>query len=161
MASDSQSTDEHGNIMMNVPKVFLLPGGGILATAGDDDARDLIELLDHVHDENDLPSKEELSETRCDFMGLLALTDGSLWYIHIEVQSHDNTDEWNAQIGEITEDYYALGSGGQIALGALDSGASLSDAIQIAINRNAYCGGEIQEGIITGWKEARRKRKKA
>lgn len=39
---------------------------------------------------------------------------------------------------------YAIGSGFEIAYGALDAGASLEDAVKIAINRNIFCGGAIQ-----------------
>lgn len=152
MVSDSQVTDEDGNFTLDSEKIFMLPSGGILGTAGDDDIRNLYELVEHVTKKEEFPTKDDLSDTRCSFFGLLALPDCTLWYIDIHMVSYDNTDEWNAQIGQINEDHYAIGSGGQIALGAMDVGATAQEAVNAAIERNAYCGGDLQYGVIPKWK---------
>ena len=160
MASDSQCTDDDGNVMMNVDKVFELPKGGLIGISGNYDVRNILDIMDEVAGEDTLPSKEELAHTQCDFAGILALPDGTLWDIDIELVSYENTDEWTASVGEITEEHYAVGTGGQLALGALDLGATVEQAVDIAIARNAYCGGARQEGVVKGWAEARKKRNK-
>lgn len=44
---------------------------------------------------------------------------------------------------------YAIGSGMDYALAALDMGGTVSQAVAVAIKRNAYCGGDIQiEAIV-------------
>ena len=40
--------------------------------------------------------------------------------------------------------YYAQGSGGDVALGAMFQGASAVEAVKAAIAHNAACGGEVQ-----------------
>lgn len=46
-------------------------------------------------------------------------------------------------VGEVDQ-YTAIGSGGTIALGAMDAGADLSTAIHIACNRDAFCGKGVE-----------------
>jgi ATP-dependent HslUV protease subunit HslV len=47
-------------------------------------------------------------------------------------------------IGEICyEDSHAIGCGYEIALGAMDAGATAIRAVEIAIKRHAYCSGKI------------------
>lgn len=62
----------------------------------------------------------------------------------------------------ISEDYsvirtnyglYGIGSGAELAIGAYDAGASIEDALQIAIKHDINSGGDIQivkRGIING-----------
>ena len=45
-----------------------------------------------------------------------------------------------------------LGSGGSIALGAMDAGASAVEAIKIACKRDCYTGGKVQSFTVKGKK---------
>ena len=155
MAADSLCTDTEDTKMYNVKKIYRLTSGGLLGTAGDDDCREIVELMDSVSSEEHLPEKETIAETKIDFLGMLALPDGTIWYIMNEMVAYSNSDEWNGFIGEVTEDMYVCGSGGLLALGAMEAGADVEEAVEIAIKRNAACGGEIQIDEIPDWLEKR------
>lgn len=159
MGSDSLATDYSGQKFYGVDKIFRLKSGGLLGTAGDDDARSLLDLFENVSCEDQMPSKEDLSETRVHFFGLLALPDSTLWYIQVEMVSYEHSDEWNGYIGKIAESIAACGSGGEIALGALEAGATVEEAVKIAIKRNAFCDGDLQIDEIPNWKGQKKKKK--
>lgn len=44
----------------------------------------------------------------------------------------------------ISADFLAIGSGCEVAVGAMDQGASAEEAVRAAIRRNAWCGGDVQ-----------------
>lgn len=58
-----------------------------------------------------------------------------------------------------TGGYYAQGSGGDVALGAMHQGASAVDAVKAAIAHNAACGGEVQ--VLALELPTKRKRKRS
>ena len=47
------------------------------------------------------------------------------------------------ELNEITDNYYAIGSGAHYALGAFELGASVSEAIRAATKWDQHTGGEI------------------
>lgn len=60
-----------------------------------------------------------------------------------------------------TGGYYAQGSGGDVALGAMHHGASAVDAVKAAIAHNAACGGEVQMLPLEPVVKPKRTRKKS
>lgn len=46
-------------------------------------------------------------------------------------------------LGEVEAPYFAIGSGGSIALGAMWQGASAEEAVRAAIEHDTHCGGGI------------------
>lgn len=59
---------------------------------------------------------------------------------------------WGAEmVGvEVQDEYYAIGSGAQIALGAMAMGATLKEAIQIAARWDTATGKEVQTMNLKG-----------
>lgn len=68
-----------------------------------------------------------------DFTGLVVFTDGVIFMY-----------EGGKRCYEIPgEKYYAIGSGADFALSAMDAGATAEEAITVAIKRDVFSGGEI------------------
>ena len=70
----------------------------------------------------------------------LVICDDVLWEIGYE-------DEFIKLLFE-TEGYYAFGSGDLHALTAMDLGASAVEAVEMAMKRDVYTGGEIRTRSI-------------
>ena len=43
----------------------------------------------------------------------------------------------------IYDEFFAIGSGSSLALGAMSFGASAEEAVRVAIKHNVFCGGEV------------------
>lgn len=68
-----------------------------------------------------------------DFTGLVVFTDGVIFMY-----------EGGKRCYEIVgAEYYAIGSGADFALSAMDAGASAEDAVKVAIKRDVFSGGEL------------------
>lgn len=147
MACDS-CWDYGGTQVVSAVKIHRLSSGALLGSAGDNDCRAIIELLDKVKSHVKLPTRQQLAETKCSFMGLLALPKGGLWVISSgptdeagwpAADSHDERDDlgvWNAGT---MGGYAAIGSGSDYALAAMDAHSSVTAkrAVEIACRRAA------------------------
>lgn len=51
----------------------------------------------------------------------------------------------------------AIGTGREVAYGALDAGATAQKAVQVCIDREIYCGGRI-DGVIAEWHQNSRRK---
>lgn len=136
MAGDScwsdASKEGRGLIFSRKAKILRLPTGAIYGGAGASDDRELVDLLTLVRTERDLPTAKELIEVEhnnCD--ALLVLPDASVWRVF--------TGEENGGIEPVQHEYAAIGSGQQIAIGAMAAGASAEQAAKIACQHNVYC----------------------
>lgn len=68
-----------------------------------------------------------------DFTGLVVFTDGVIFMY-----------EGGKRCYEIVgAEYYAVGSGSDFALSAMDAGASAEEAVKVAIKRDVFSGGEL------------------
>ncbi|UYL04522.1 hypothetical protein EPNKCIFM_00220 [Klebsiella phage KP13-16] len=68
-----------------------------------------------------------------DFTGIVVFTDGVIFMY-----------EGGKRCYEIVgAEYYAIGSGADFALSAMDAGASAEDAVKVAIKRDVFTGGEL------------------
>ena len=68
-----------------------------------------------------------------DFTGIVVFTDGVIFMY-----------EGGKRCYEIVgAEYYAIGSGADFALSAMDAGASAEDAVKVAIKRDVFSGGEL------------------
>ena len=144
MACDSKCTDEFGAFLTRTQKIFRLPNGALLGTAGDADARELMDLLGKATLKR-LPSRKELAETQCGFSGILAFQSGQVFGVHIYMLEKGSDAEWSAQIVEIEERMAAVGSGQQFAIGAMAAGRSARDAVEIACRFDSYSQGPVKE----------------
>jgi hypothetical protein len=156
MAADSLCTTADGFKLTSTPKIFKLKGGGILGTAGDDDIREVMALLDNCKDEYDLPSRRDLGATQTDFNGLLYLPNKRLYYIIAVPPDKEAGTGWDGSVTEITAPYWAVGHGGDIALGAMAAGADAIDAIKAACHHSRFCELPVQVMNIDGFRPKRK-----
>lgn len=68
-----------------------------------------------------------------DFTGLVVFTDGVVFMYEGGKRSYEL----------VNSEYYAIGSGADFALSAMDAGATAEEAVKVAIKRDVFSGGEI------------------
>lgn len=83
-------------------------------------------------------------------MSVLAVDrNGQVW--HCSVESHkDQHSFWKLPLME--NEPYAIGSGQEYALGAMDAGADVETAVKIAAKRDVYTGGAIKVFDVNAYK---------
>lgn len=142
MGSDSRVSDDGDNSIFSnkFKKLHQIKNGGIIGVAGDADSRAVVELFNKVKIK--LPTSKQIITTGAEFEALLYMPDGSLWYI--QCGKKDKNEEWTAQVLEIKDLFAAVGSGAKYAIGALDRGATVEQAIKTAIKYDPACGGNVQ-----------------
>lgn len=139
-----------GTQTVSAIKIIRLSSGALLGSAGDNDSRDMNELLDKIKDSRKLPSRKALAETKVEFEGLLALPKGGVYFI--ATGRHDDNgypldadgsslceSDYGIWLATTMGGYAACGSGADVALAAMDAGANARDATMIACKRNIYC----------------------
>lgn len=153
MAADTQITDGSDSKMPTIySKLHRLKSGAILGQTGENaDIRELKELLDSVKYPSDLPKRRELMEIEMDFEGLLYLPGKTLWSIEIDYDK--DKDKWDASIVQIKKNYYAIGSGGAYAIGAMEAGAKAKLAVEIACMYDIYSSEPIETMMLLDAKE--------
>lgn len=125
MACDS-CWDYNGTQVVSAIKIHRLASGALLGSAGDNDNRSLVTLLDKVKDPKKLPSRAELAETKVSFMGLIAFPKGGVWTIScgkVDEQGYPTDDDEDYGVWPATTmgGYAAVGSGGDYCLTAMDA----------------------------------------
>lgn len=130
MACDSCWTDNECQVISRT-KIRRLSSGALLGSAGGNDSRWFEDALDKVKKSSQLPSYEALHAIRQDFAGLLVLPCGEVWSISTAKFDTKGADE---EIGcwLINFPYAAVGSGGEVAIGAMGHGASAVEAVRVA-----------------------------
>jgi ATP-dependent protease HslVU (ClpYQ) peptidase subunit len=117
-------------------KISRLKGGALLGQAGANDARPIMALLNDVRTPGQMPSLEALLAARVDFAGLLVLPKGQVYKVMTTFISEANWDkeasEGDLGIWEIKRPFAAVGSGSELAMGALAAGASARRAVRVA-----------------------------
>lgn len=145
-------------------KIKRLSSGALLGSAGDNDCRGVEALLDKIKDPSKLPSREELAKTLTDFSGLLAFPKGVVYAISIGPVDQAGWSQ-NGDIGiwpaTSMGGYAAVGSGAEVALAAMDAGATAREAVSIACRRNLYCRApvhviKLNPGQMNGARNGRR-----
>jgi len=144
MAADSRCTDEFYMVLTDCQKIYRLSSGALLGTAGDDDARALLDALDSVHHETALPSRHELAELEIEFTGLLALPDDTLWQIEVEWVEREHEGHWSGSVSQIRFDFAAVGSGAHFAMGAMGHGATAEEAVEVATKFDIFSALPLQ-----------------
>lgn len=125
-------------------KIKRLSSGALLGQAGDNDSRAITTLLDKVRTPDKLPSRVELEATKTDFLGLIAFPKGGVWVIatgKVDDAGYPADDDEDYGVWQATTmgGYAAVGSGADLALAAMDAGASARDAALVACKRNVHC----------------------
>jgi ATP-dependent protease HslVU (ClpYQ) peptidase subunit len=137
MACDSAHTS-NDVVISKQTKIRKTAGGCLFGCAGIGDDRDLVARLDPVERPEQLPSTEELIEGYAHLDGLLVFPDGRMFLVCARRESAAE----EAGVQEIVGfDGYAIGSGGDIARGAMMAGLSASQAVWVAIQLDT-CSGE-------------------
>lgn len=134
MAADTLSYIHNGECRMpgEVQKIWRLANGSLLGHAGV--RRQAHALMRWVEEgeKGEPPDTGEVTAILAERGGRLRLFDGK------SERDHDDVP------------FYAIGSGAQVALGALYQGATAIQAAQIACLVSPYCGGNIRFERIGG-----------
>jgi hypothetical protein len=133
MACDSCWT-YGGTVDTLTTKIVRLSGGGLLGMAGQNDGRAVQALFDKVKTPGQMPSYEAIMTLRADCLGMLVLPKGRVYKISTTIISPENWDGEMDDFGlwEISGPFAAIGSGGDMALVAMDCGKSARDAVRVA-----------------------------
>ena len=135
MASDSQYVENDTIIPGHHPKVFRLPGGGLMGYCG------LVEIayqvLKVIEDSKPLDALDEFFSHNTTI--LIVHETGKI--------SYTNGREWTP----LKAPYVAIGSGSPVAYGALALGASAKQAVQVAIKHDTGTGGRVQALELDLW----------
>jgi hypothetical protein len=105
---------------MNGPKLFRLKDGSVFSGAGDLD--DVLEVLHWLKAGAKEAGKPALADVPDGSDFLLACPNGKAYWL---------TSPWLRRV-EILDEFYAIGSGAQYALGAMAAGASAKRAVEVA-----------------------------
>jgi hypothetical protein len=116
-------------------KIQRLNSGALLGSAGDPDSRVINKMFDEVITPKDFPSYEDLFALEITYTGLLVLPDGSVWLINTSADHKPNTALDSVGIFPAFQ-ISSIGSGGDIALGAVLAGADVEEAVRIACERD-------------------------
>jgi hypothetical protein len=120
--------------LTNVQKLFTLPSGAILGTAGDSDDREVRAVLARATPKR-MPKCAKLAETCVMFEGLLVFPSSEVFFISILKREL----EWTAGITPIEDEMIAIGSGSAYAYGAMEVGADPIRAVKAACKRDTQC----------------------
>lgn len=141
IAADTQNTDR-SNTAYRCAKIERLPdgryflGSGHLLTIGM-----VRRWAVHNFDESERPDFEVMFGERADdfsFSCVVINRDGSAVLVDDEMQPQPIRDE-----------YFAIGSGGAYAIGAMDAGASAEEAVRVACKRDLHTSEPIDVERIT------------
>ena len=136
MAADTACSDDY-QFLTKVSKIVRLASGGLFGSSGDGDVRDAVELVTKIKTPAGLPTRKQLLTLELDFSGILVLPKGRIFHVYAD-EPDDHTKRWSAGVYEISEDFFAVGSGATHAIAAMEAGKSAKDAVHIACRRDLY-----------------------
>lgn len=145
VVAESALTNEKNRRIGDVQKIFRLEYGHIYGSCGDDDDRELRRLLHNVKTPEDMPLPAELKKIDADLEAIVVFKSGEVW---------DICTGKNAGACPINDSHFAIGSGRQIATGALDAfdripsdwsmEKKVRTAVLIACERDIFSRGPLQ-----------------
>ena len=139
LASDSRIVESSDITSDNVQKIFKLKNGSLIGLAGDVNFQEVTDLFNRQK-LGKLPTTKQLIGIGVDFRSIYVRFDGTVF----DILASFDSGRWGAQVIEIKEPYYAVGSGSAYALGALAAGATASQAVKITCRHDNNCGGKVQ-----------------
>jgi hypothetical protein len=143
LAADSRCTDEFGMHLTNCQKIFRLPNGALLGTAGDSDDRDVRDVLGRATPRK-LPARQQLADLKCRFEGILVFPKGHVFVVSLYHREHEHDGEWAASVDAIRDEIVATGCGAAFAYGAMEVGADPIKAVRAACRRDTACALPVQ-----------------
>jgi hypothetical protein len=118
----------------SMSKVVRLASGSLFGAAGDGDIRALLALLDKIRSIDRMPSRADLAALKCDVQAILVFPRGQVSMIAIAPGGVDgnNLDHYEAQIWPANRGIAAVGTGAELAIGAMAAGRDARQAVGIA-----------------------------
>lgn len=135
MAGDRCWSDEQ-LVVSSARKVRML-SGKLYGGAGDSDDRALVELLMPVQVPAELPTRAQLIALNTDVSALLVFRDNRYMDGRVFVIEAGKPDETG--IYEVRLPFIAIGSGREVAMGAMAAGADAKRAAEIACDLVTSC----------------------
>lgn len=120
----------NGNVAAgHIKKIRKMSDGWILGCAGA--LGNIVKFFDYW----ELPDEEKnIDEMNFDGLEVLIIDPkGEVSYM----ESHSKYPM------QITDDFFTIGSGSEVAMGALEAGATAEEAVRIAMKRVISCGGDL------------------
>jgi hypothetical protein len=136
MACDSAWSDER-QVLTRRPKIIRLASGGLLGEAGACDTRAIVSLFDKVKKPTQLPPRKELVDMKIDYSGLLVLPSGKIFHVFMDEPEEDRDGPWDGGVYDISERFFAVGSGRSYALAIMEDGGTARRAVEIACRRDS------------------------
>lgn len=132
MAADSRASEGDTHVT-ECQKIFKLENGAYLGSSGDDDDREVIELLSQASPSK-MPSRKKLAALELQYSGILVFPSGKVF--KIEVEHNEERQAWAGSVFEIKDKMCAIGSGASFAYGAMEAGVDAVKAVEIACRRD-------------------------
>lgn len=131
MSSDSCWTDSNELFGTSMNKIIRLKSGALLGEAGDNDSRAVVKILQNVKCFEQMPTALELADCKVDYAAVILFPNGEMAQISISL---DQTVEeaYHAGTWIVNRGSTAVGSGAEIAVGAMRAGKSSREAVAIA-----------------------------
>ena len=160
MACDSCWATIDGLQEVSMTKIRFLKSGALLGCAGEGDSRDVELLIENVKNEKDLPLRSKLQELKLDFQGLIVLPNGKIFII----ETSETPDKKDAEVGvyQLNRGFAAVGTGKELAFGAMAAGKSAVEAVKITCEWDINCRPPIHS-LELPWRKPKlesRKRKR-
>jgi hypothetical protein len=128
MVCDSCWSDSTGRIVTEQKKILRFPDGALYGAAGDSDDRKLVDMITAAG--GGFPSSAQLRALKADIQALFVSVDGRVWLL--------NTGKEDYGVTPIEREFCAIGSGANFAIGALRSGKTAREAVEIACLDDIY-----------------------
>lgn len=129
IASDS-CISSGGNFVDQAQKFQRLPNGVVVGFCGDMDVRAIMSIFSKVSSPEDVPPSKTLLETDCDCECLIIFPDGRVFNLMINVEEGKRKSAHFTEYGRRSG--LAVGSGADLAIGAMSAGKSAEEAVAIA-----------------------------
>lgn len=163
IAADSRCSDASGMHITRCQKIFRLANGALLGTAGDSDDREVRAMLAESTAEK-MPARQALADLKSQFFGILVFPKGQVFTIDVWHREFEFEGEWTASVDAILDPIVAVGCGYQYAYGAMEVGASPTEAVRAACRRDTACALPVQsesldaKAVRSPRRETRRRR---
>lgn len=131
MACDSCWTDSNWLVGTSRNKIIKLKSGALLGEAGDNDTRAVVKLLQGVKNFGQLPTARELAECAVDYTAIILFPSGEMAQISIERHA-ESSMSYVANAWPVNRGMSSVGTGAAVAIGAMASGKTASQAVAIA-----------------------------
>lgn len=132
MACDSCWTDSNDVQGTSLTKIIRLKSGALLGEAGDNDSRAVVKLLQSVKNFDQMPTALELAACCVDYLAIILFANGSMAQISITRCGEAGEMSYVAGAWPVNRGCTAVGSGAQLAIGAMKAGKTAREAVMVS-----------------------------